>query len=386
MSVASAGVTLVPDARTLWLSTSVICAVCGIAQLVVWFGRHTERALLVWGSSCLIGGAGSGLFAFRDSLPEVLGYPVANALITVYWVALWLGMRTFSRQPPPPAVAVAPPIVVALAFETVPWVAQDPTIRTLIVALTGTWFAIAIIVDGARDQRREPLLQRWILLGLCTLWLIPLLGRPIRCVADRDRCDLFYPDQTNAAVTALILGLTGATGVTLVLMVNERLARNLIEASASDAHTGTLNRQGMMATAERVIRERPRAAVVLMMDLDRFKDTNDRHGHAAGDRLLVAFADVARRCLPPGAALARWGGEEFCALVPGMTPRRWRRSPSGSASRTPRRRSTCPAAGRCPAPSASECPRSQTTASPPPSTARTRRSTRRSGGAVTAIT
>ncbi|GAB3468540.1 bifunctional diguanylate cyclase/phosphodiesterase [Kineococcus endophyticus] len=56
---------------------------------------------------------------------------------------------------------------------------------------------------------------------------------------------------------------------------------------------------------------------VLLLDLDRFKEVNDQHGHAVGDELLAATALQLEQALPPGAVLARLGGDEFAAILPG---------------------------------------------------------------------
>jgi PleD family two-component response regulator len=56
--------------------------------------------------------------------------------------------------------------------------------------------------------------------------------------------------------------------------------------------------------------------VVLMVDIDHFKAINDQHGHAEGDKVLKRVAQSLRENLRPEDVVARWGGEEFCVLLP----------------------------------------------------------------------
>jgi diguanylate cyclase (GGDEF)-like protein len=56
---------------------------------------------------------------------------------------------------------------------------------------------------------------------------------------------------------------------------------------------------------------------VVLADLDGFKDVNDAHGHAVGDEVLRAFAEVLRETLRESDVAGRWGGEEFLLLLPG---------------------------------------------------------------------
>jgi diguanylate cyclase (GGDEF)-like protein len=55
---------------------------------------------------------------------------------------------------------------------------------------------------------------------------------------------------------------------------------------------------------------------IALLDIDFFKQINDRHGHAAGDEVLRSFAAAARAELRAGDVLARWGGEEFLLMLP----------------------------------------------------------------------
>jgi len=55
-----------------------------------------------------------------------------------------------------------------------------------------------------------------------------------------------------------------------------------------------------------------------MIDLDHFKRINDAHGHPVGDRVLVQAAAIIRDQIGSDGLVARFGGEEFCAVMPGM--------------------------------------------------------------------
>ena len=62
-------------------------------------------------------------------------------------------------------------------------------------------------------------------------------------------------------------------------------------------------------------------AALLMLDIDHFKQLNDLHGHAAGDLALIELARCCNRHLSSTQAFGRWGGEEFCILMPGVSIR-----------------------------------------------------------------
>jgi diguanylate cyclase (GGDEF)-like protein len=112
-----------------------------------------------------------------------------------------------------------------------------------------------------------------------------------------------------SGISALINGLTLVVAVTMDMM-----SRHSIE-TETDALTGVGNRRLLDRIAAQPDRHPPFGAV-LMIDLDRFKAFNDSHGHAAGDRLLVATASRLRSMLDPEARLVRMGGEEFAVLLP----------------------------------------------------------------------
>lgn len=123
----------------------------------------------------------------------------------------------------------------------------------------------------------------------------------------------------NAAVlVALVLARQALTAWdlrTTVVALHER-ERELERLATSDPLTGLANRASFSARLEQAAASGSEPTVVYI-DLDGFKQVNDRFGHAAGDQLLVVVSRRLEACLRPDMVLARVGGDEFVVLVDG---------------------------------------------------------------------
>jgi diguanylate cyclase (GGDEF)-like protein len=91
--------------------------------------------------------------------------------------------------------------------------------------------------------------------------------------------------------------------------------------SQTDALTGLLNRRGFEARLKEAVaaaRATGKGGALIYVDLDNFKQINDRHGHAQGDAALRAAADLLRRSFRAADLVARMGGDEFAAWMNGV--------------------------------------------------------------------
>ena len=88
--------------------------------------------------------------------------------------------------------------------------------------------------------------------------------------------------------------------------------------AGTDELTGTFNRRHFAQTATEVLAANPAGCGLLLLDADHFKQVNDAYGHAVGDAVLVGVAHRLSAALGADDCLARWGGEEFAILMPGV--------------------------------------------------------------------
>ena len=99
----------------------------------------------------------------------------------------------------------------------------------------------------------------------------------------------------------------------------QALIDQLVDLSSRDALTGLANRRtfelALAREVDRVARS-GESALLLMVDIDHFKQVNDRHGHAAGDLVIRAVAQALTDSVRPMDLAARIGGEEFAVLLP----------------------------------------------------------------------
>lgn len=103
------------------------------------------------------------------------------------------------------------------------------------------------------------------------------------------------------------------------LVLSRYATRAMEERALSDALTGVGNRRLIVDILDREIAKVERYGgdlAVILLDLDRFKEVNDRYGHSAGDRILVEASRLIADHLRRSDLLGRWGGEEFVVLAP----------------------------------------------------------------------
>ncbi|MBX6386901.1 MAG: diguanylate cyclase [Microbispora sp.] len=282
----------------------------GLLIPFVWRQVRSTPCLLTWGGGHLIGAIGLLIVLLRGPVPVGISIQLGNALLLLYHAALWSAARQFEGRRLLPLGMAAGPALWLLACQLPAFYASLGA-RVVLVSTIASAYSLAAAVE-LWHGRPERLPSRWFLIGLFLVLALYYAGQLLFGRA------LSIPD-----VTGLPPMLTVASSFLLLNLVKERSARQHQEEARLDPLTGVFNRRGFLEAAARCLTPRrwrdraPTAAALLLMDLDHFKQINDRFGHAVGDRVLRLFAAVARAELAPGDVLGRLGGEEFAALLPG---------------------------------------------------------------------
>jgi len=114
-------------------------------------------------------------------------------------------------------------------------------------------------------------------------------------------------------------GETVINGFAVDISERKRLEDKIKHQATHDHLTGLWNRVAFEETLRKEINRTARSAStfsLIMLDIDRFKAINDHHGHAVGDRVLQQLGELLQSRFRQSDIVARWGGEEFIALLP----------------------------------------------------------------------
>ncbi|MGY6214574.1 GGDEF domain-containing protein [Methylolobus aquaticus] len=199
-----------------------------------------------------------------------------------------------------------------------------------------TWyvlsFFVAVLLQGIAalaaffqisSARRYACGFAWLCISLALMVMLQRRMLPLsEILADPSHT---VPTGTLALLDSLLalgssgLMMIGILGLRALCLTLEQQAGTLREQAETDALTGLRNRRSMNRDAFREVCRVPRSGTPLtavMLDLDPFKETNDRYGHDVGDAVPVAVAQILRGQLRDIDLSARWGGEEFLLPLP----------------------------------------------------------------------
>ena len=307
-----------PHVPTLGLAMFSVAAILGAMLLCIWFSNRNQRALLYWAAMYILLSVGAGLLARRGVISDFLSIAVANALILLAAGLNWAGARSFEGRGTP-VWWYAPPALAWVVACQFAFFAGNINLRAAVVSVVIGAFLFVTGYELWRG-RAEKLFARWAAVVVLLAYGTVMLGRGALSFSEPlpDSRALFE-SKLFATVALGTLLFMNALAFALLALAKERSELQHKRASHIDPLTDLLNRRAFYASSEACFvhqERRKRPLAVLAFDLDRFKQVNDRFGHAVGDSVLEKFSAAVRRELRATDIVGRLGGEEFAALLP----------------------------------------------------------------------
>jgi diguanylate cyclase (GGDEF)-like protein len=263
------------------------------------------------------------LFAFVPAstpLLKFLNTVVGDCLVCCIFAFMVSGMEQFFAAP---RFTRSAWVVVGIASLLVLYytnVHDSMVARIIVLGLVGCIVRLLIALALLRQTRRSPLRSlAGMMIAYSAMSLWQALGTPLRGTPS----DYMRSDLIQTSVLFLDLLFIIASGVLILLMLNDELVLRLEEEAARDFMSGALNRRGveraLLAEMERSRRHGAPLSIALV-DLDYFKKINDTQGHAAGDAAIRSVAQAITRSLRAYDHIGRFGGDEFLLLLPDTSP------------------------------------------------------------------
>lgn len=308
-------------AQTLVLALLVLHLLLGGLCLLIARGEHKSPALRWWGWGLVVYAA--GLLATMSAVlgvPRAASNPAGNILIAISSVVCVHGVLTHTPFRLPRNAVAAGLVATALALvfaNATGWrtLLVNVSAPTVIAAVLFAGAGIAMLLHGPRDARLAARLVGALLLFAVATWIARIVALMLVAGGEggAQRVDLVV------SLFAILQMVNGVSATLALVWVDVRLMQvELARVAHSDALTGLPNRR---AARRRFVEESARALrgdrrfAMALLDIDHFKQVNDRHGHAAGDAALKGVAAALAGAKRGEDVLARIGGEEFLVLL-----------------------------------------------------------------------
>lgn len=310
------------DIRSLWLIGAISSFGFGFLLLLVrkTYPVSLSRMLSYCGAASMCLGAGWAILFVGPSSGQFAFLVLSRTLLALCLSLQYRAVTRIKGQPASIVWIAGPPLVVFATCAWFSYVQRNLTVLVILFSIIQLALMFMLVQSLVRSEEgRRPFVDL-VVAGTYSLFIASTSVVVLNLLWN-SHFSPGYNFNNSLSIYNNILAICVflAAFSMYPVMMSERLNGELRIQAMHDPLTGLYNRRAFEEIAFHEIAGASRAGLpvsLLVFDLDHFKAVNDKHGHSAGDAMLKAVADALRISLRDEDFLCRWGGDEFCALLP----------------------------------------------------------------------
>ena len=310
------------DVFTLMFMTAFICVGMSILMFSVHRSfRNEVKGVGHWAWSQLAMVLAGLMLALRGTLPDALSVPASNAALLWAVGLSMIGTQLFYGQSA--SWRLFHMIWGSCLLGLLWWLLVTPNFALRVALFSFAQVALYMMQLRLVVRHGERHFTSYFFFALLLMQSTVVLMRGVTAlVLGGTGVDLLKSPALATSYLAVSNLVILLLSVAFLVLASRRLQLVLEQRSTHDPLTGALNRRGFGEFFQRAqihARQGDWPLALMAIDLDHFKAVNDRYGHAIGDRVLVQVVALTRQALRERDQVARFGGEEFVALLPGTS-------------------------------------------------------------------
>jgi len=256
---------------------------------------------------------------FADPLPMFLTTVLSNLLLLSGSALFYIALSQFSGFPYSKTYVIGVLTAALLFLSYFTYWEDDLGKRVITFSLGSVAMVVMLILQLWRIQKTSLRFSATLMLASFLIHGLFLILRTISTILNPPQETLSL-SPVQSATYLLSFAVSFFWSIGFILMVSHRLRNDLMEIATIDVLTRISNRRATQTFLEKELSRAQRYKSefsVLLIDIDNFKQVNDRWGHAVGDEVLVKTAHLFQSMIRKQDLVGRWGGEEFLIIMPG---------------------------------------------------------------------
>ncbi len=310
------------DPNTLAFALMLVTGLMASVMFFVWRAQKTYPGTQFWVLSNLAGTIAFLLVSFRDIGPEILTVVIGNTLGVATTALALEGNRRFLGLKPRSSIAIGLMSVYFLTQVYHTYVSPDFASRIFSASLIVSLLAfLSYMAFNEKPGLMENVVYRTV--GRSFLLFAILMF--VRMIAVLAFSEFYSPDWIQSVSYMVFLIFAVVWGFNYMVLNSERMHEELrekeselLERATTDFLTGLGNKRTFEEFARAELKRSRRyniPTVLILIDLDHFKNINDTYGHAVGDKVLAQIGALLKKMTRQHDRVARLGGEEFGLLL-----------------------------------------------------------------------